>query len=153
MTPALQSNGLKPTESRYPEYLILKKWAPLSAIQFPLSIQLSWCFLLHLAVINWLNVPGFGLYSRRWVKAWKRVLRLREEKKQRKGLNRAVVISYRQLALRNYWHPWSDAEHVMWNSQGWHPSQRLASWAPTVQVLLFPRLSSKQQAPLWRDYA
>lgn len=120
------------------EYLILKKWAPLSTIQFPLSIELSRCFLLRLAVINWLSIPGLGLYSRRWVKAWKRVVRFRE--KQRKGLNRAVVIFSCQLALRNHWHLWSDAENVMWKSHGWHPSQRGASWACTVQVLLFPRV-------------
>lgn len=65
------------------EYLILKKWAPLSTIQFPLSIELSRCFLLHLAVINWLSIPGFGLYSRRRVTAWKRVVRFREKTKKR----------------------------------------------------------------------
>lgn len=131
------------------EYLILKKWAPLSAIQFPLSIELSRCFLLHLAVRNWLNVPGFGLYSRRWVKAWKRVVRFREKSKEKASTELSL------FSLANWL---SEATDIL--------GQMLSMWCGIAKAGTLHREehhgpalcrcscsqgSSKQQAPLWRD--
>lgn len=134
ITPALQSNGFKPTKSCYwilnTQKMIATKCHPVPIIHRAVSMFPS--------VRNWLNVPGFGLYSRRWVKAWKRVVRFREKSKEKASTEMSLFSC--QLALRSHWHPWSDAEHVMWNCQGWHPSQTGASWARTVQVLLFPRV-------------